>query len=83
MTFADKVREYCKINIVDPARSRGETAVRIRAGDVHTALGYKNRLPLVCAALGANVFEELAHVQRISLEGPTNGANAVFSFRLK
>jgi len=83
MTHAHKVREYCKTQLIDPARARGDTTVSIRAGDIHKALGFKNRLPLICSALGANAFEKLARVQRISLEGPTNGANAVFTFRLK
>ena len=82
MTHADKVREYCRTQLVDPARARGDTTVSIRAGDIHKALGFKNRLPLVCSALGANTFQEYARVQRIGLEGPTNGANAVFTFRL-
>ncbi len=83
MTHADRVREYCKAEIIAPARARGAATVSIRAGDVHSALGFKNRLPLVCSALGANVFEELARVERIGVEGPLNGANAVFTFRLK
>jgi hypothetical protein len=40
-------------------------------------------MPLVCAALGANKFEEIAGVERVSITGPTNGANAIFTFRIK
>ena len=83
MTHADRVREYCKTQIIDPARARGETTVSIRAGDIHVALGFKKRLPLVCSALGANAFEHIAKAQRISIDGPTNGANAIFKFQLK
>ncbi len=83
MTHADKVREHCKTQLIDPARARGEATVSIRAGDVHSALGFKNRLPLVCSALGTVTFERGAKVERIGIEGPTNGANAVFRFRLK
>jgi hypothetical protein len=46
-------------------------------------MGYKSRMPLVCAALGANKFEEVAGVERISITGPTNGANAIFTFQIK
>ena len=60
MTHADRVREYCKAHLIQPARARGDTTVSIRAGDVHAALGFKNRLPLVCSALGATVFEQFA-----------------------
>jgi hypothetical protein len=73
------VREYCKANI-EPSRRRGE---KQRAGDIRTSMGYKNRMPLVCAALGTKKFEEFAGVQRVSLTGPSNGANAIFSFRLR
>jgi len=82
MSHSDDVREYCKLNIINTARNRGESEVVIRAGDIHTAMGYRNRMPLVCAALGAKKFEEIAGVQRINLAGPTNGANAIFTFRI-
>jgi hypothetical protein len=42
----------------------------IRAGEVHRALDCRNRIPLVCAALGASVFEERYQVRRKSVEGP-------------
>ena len=83
MSYADDVRNYCLENIIRPARTRGENQLTIRAGDIHTAMGYRNRMPLVCAALGAKKFEEIAEVERISLTGPTNGANAFFTFRIK
>lgn len=55
MSYADDVREYCKANI-EPSRRRGEKQIAIRAGDIRTAMGYKNRMPLVCAAPGAKKF---------------------------
>ncbi len=83
MSYADDVRQYCKDNIIDPARRRGENQISIRAGDIHNAMGYKSRMPLVCAAIGANKFEAIAGVERVSLTGPTNGANAIFTFLIK
>ena len=83
MTYADYVREYCKLHYIEPARTRGDATVSIRAGDVHSAMGFKNRMPLVCSVLGATVFQALAGVERIGVTGPINGANAVFTFRLK
>ncbi len=81
-TLADKVREHCCREVVEPARRRGATTVSIRSGDVHGTLGFKNRMPLVCSALGTQLFEELCDVQRIAVDGPLNGANTVFTFRL-
>jgi hypothetical protein len=83
MSYADDVRQYCKDNIIDPARRRGEEQIVIRADDIHKAMGYQSRMPLVCAALGAKKFEEITGVDRVSLTGPTNGANAMFTFRIK
>ena len=80
MSHADEVRAYCQRVYVMPARERGEKRISIRAGDVHEGLKYRNRLPLVCSALGAKVFEEQARVSRIAVDGPFNGANTVFQF---
>jgi len=82
MSYSDDVRAYCKKNYVDVARTKGEKRVSIRAGDIHAALNYQNRMPLVCSALGSNKFEEMCNVKRASITGPANGANAVFTFEL-
>jgi len=80
MSHADDVREYCVVTYVDPARKKHEKFVKIRSGDVHRALNYKNRYPLVCSAIGSNLFEELTQVNRVSIEGPLNGSNTLFTF---
>jgi len=82
MSFADDVRQYCKDTYVDPARNKGEKTVTIRSGDVHSALNYRNRYPLVCSAIGSNLFEELCSAKRISVEGPLNGVSTLFTFEL-
>jgi len=82
MTFSDDVRAHCSARYVEPARQRGDSVVSIRAGDVHEELGYRNRLPLVCAALGTDVFQEMCRVERIAIDGPANGANAVFRYKI-
>jgi len=80
MSYADEVRAFCGKQIIDPARATGQSEVAIRAGDVHKDLGFKNRLPLVCSALGASIFEEQYRVKRTAVEGPLNGANTVLRF---
>jgi 5-methylcytosine-specific restriction protein B len=82
MSYADDVRAYCKKTYVEPARAKGEKTVSIRSGDVHAALDYKNRYPLVCSAIGSNKFEEMCGIRRISIDGPINGVNTVFTFEL-
>ena len=82
MSLADDVMRYCKETYVDPARKRGEKTVEIRSGDVHSAMHYRNRYPLVCSAIGSNLFQELCGVRRISVEGPLNGVSTLFTFEL-
>jgi excisionase family DNA binding protein len=79
---ADLIREYCKINYLEPARARGEKIVKIRCGDVARAMGLSQRLPAVVAAIGANKFERLFNVVKRGEEGPGNGANKVFTFEV-
>jgi hypothetical protein len=81
MSHADTVREYCRVQFVEPARARKEETVTIRAGDVHSAIGFKNRMPLVCSSLGTKLFEDHCGIERIAVHGPLNGANAIFTFR--
>ena len=80
MKLSDQVRGYCKKSYVEPARQKELRFVSIRVGDVHSDLKFKNRLPLVCSALNANVFEEMCQVRRKSIDGPLNGVNTVFTF---
>lgn len=82
MSLADDVREYCKITYIDPTRRRGQKTVTIRSGDVHNALNYRNRYPLVCSSIGSNRFEQMCNLKRISVEGPLNGVSTLFTFEL-
>ncbi len=77
---ADQVRAFCRERYVEPARRRGDYSVTIRAGDVHKELNFKNRLPLVCAALGAAIFEQSLDMTRVAIYGPLNGSSTLFTF---
>ena len=83
MAMADDVRAYAFEHYVKLARSRGEPSVKIRAGDIHTALKYRNRLPLVCAALGAMKFREAHGLTLQSIDGPGQSSTTTFTFALK
>jgi 5-methylcytosine-specific restriction protein B len=80
MSMADDVRSYAYEHYVKPARARGATSVTIRAGDVHTALNYASRLPLVCGALGALKFQEEYGVKLLSRDGPGQSTTTTFTF---
>ena len=82
MSLADDVRKYCNETYIDPARNRGNKTIEIRSGDVHKALNYKNRYPLVCSAIGSNRFEEEYNVRRMCVKGPLNGVSTLFTFKL-
>ena len=82
MSHSDEVRAYCSRHYVRSARISGAKEISIRAGDVHEAMGYKNRMPLVCSAIGASKFSENNALRRIAVDGPLNGANTVFRFEL-
>lgn len=82
MSYAEDVRQYCITTIVEPARSAGVREVSIRVGDVHHALGYKHRHPLVCAALRATLFEESGRVKRVADEGPRESSTTVLNFAI-
>jgi hypothetical protein len=80
--YSEEVRAYCTRQYVQMARAIGKREISIRAGDAHDALGYKNRLPLVCSAIGASLFAERNNLRRLAVDGPLNGANTVFRFEL-
>jgi 5-methylcytosine-specific restriction protein B len=82
MKPSDDTRKYVRENYIEPARARGAAEVSVRAGDVHDAMGYTNRYPLIVAALGALKFRSYANVELVRIEGPLNGANTVLTFRI-
>jgi 5-methylcytosine-specific restriction protein B len=82
MSYSDDVRHYCIENYIKPARENRENKITLRAGDIHKELNYSNRMPLVCSALGSIKFETEANIEKISITGPLNGANALFHYRI-
>jgi len=82
VSLADEIRAYVDSNYVQPARRSGQSRFEVVVGEVHTVLGYKNRLPAVCAALGTERFEQESRVRRVSIEGPLNGSTTLFTFEL-
>ena len=79
---ADKIREYCRDTKIIPAREKGKTIVKIRAGDIRNELNLYNRMPNICSALQSLKFENFANVKRLSIEGPGSGMNCVMTFEI-
>ena len=82
MILADKIRNYVRSELIEPARPSGQTVIHIHAGEVHAALGLKNRMPVVCSALDAEKFLAYANVNLESRKGPRQGASAEWVFDL-
>jgi hypothetical protein len=78
---ADRVREFVIDTYIEPARAEGQKEVRVRAGDVDKALGYRyRRLPLICDALRSKKFFDSARVELREVLGPPSGASTTTTF---
>lgn len=78
------VRDYFKTHYVEPAIRARKPSFEVVAGDVHRALGFRNRVPLVCQALTNTAFLTENNLVLENTEGPPSGlgTRAKFSYRL-
>jgi len=79
---ADEIRQFVLKNYILPARKRGAKTVTVNAGDVHNQMGFVNRLPNVCQALGKEKFQKLANVEKPVRKGPPQGSTTCFTYEL-
>lgn len=84
MTQSDQVIRYVQHFYIEPARKRGNAELSIKAGDVHKALRWSNRVPSVCQALASKRFLEQNQLTLIEKQGPPSGLSTttVFTYRL-
>ncbi|HVW78313.1 MAG TPA: hypothetical protein VHB45_11925 [Alloacidobacterium sp.] len=84
MTQSDQVIQYVQRSYIEPARKSGILEVRIKAGDVHKALRWSNRVPSVCQALASKRFLEQNQLTLVEKQGPPSGLSTttVFTYRL-
>jgi hypothetical protein len=45
-------------------------------------MGLYDRMPAVCSALGSKKIESQFNIKRLKVEGPIQGANALFTFMI-
>ncbi len=81
--WATQVRDYAVKTYIAPARAMGKSTVKIRAGDVHKALNFTNRLPLVCSALHALGFRRDQNMKLVDIDGPGSSTTTTFTFSLQ
>ena len=83
MRLADEIRKFAYENYIKPACARGEEQITIRTGDVRKEMGLtSSQIPSICAALGTIKFRDMCGIELIRREGPTNGSNVYFTFKL-
>jgi 5-methylcytosine-specific restriction protein B len=78
--YADQVREHARHEYIEPARRRGDSTVRIVAGDVQKAARLVNRTALVCQALKSHKFLEENHLALERWDGPPSGMSTTVTF---
>jgi hypothetical protein len=83
--YADRARAHVQSQYFDPARRAGKTTVKVVAGEVHRALGVRNRVPAVCQALASKIIQEENDVTLIDRKGPPSGLSTrvEFTYRLE
>jgi hypothetical protein len=79
-TDSDRVREFARMEYIEPARARHESSVRIVAGEVQKAVRLNNRVPLVCQALKSSKFLDENHLVLERWEGPPSGMSTTVAF---
>jgi hypothetical protein len=84
MTYSDRVIQFVRESYLEPASKAGAPVVRIRAGDVHKALHWNNRVPSVCQTLSSKRFLEENDLELVERKGPPSGLSTttVYTYRL-
>ena len=77
---SDSVRHHAVDVYLRNARRQGETTFSINVGEVHRALGFHNRVPLVCAALTSKKFLSENELRLISRTGPPSGQSTTVTY---
>ncbi|MGA9041027.1 MAG: hypothetical protein WB421_10865 [Terriglobales bacterium] len=77
---SDLVRKHVSQVYLSAARRSGSRTFSVNVGTVHKALGFNNRVPLVCAALSSRKFLTENHLRLISKTGPPSGQSTTVTF---
>jgi len=77
---SDAVREHARDTYLRPAQQRSLKTVAINVGVVHRALGFANRIPLVCQALKSAKFLEANGIRLMSQTGPPSGQSTTVTY---
>lgn len=78
--LADQVRAIAFERFLRAGFAKGREA-SVRAGDVHSALSFNNRVPLVVASLRARKFRDQYGLELVDTIGPRTSTTTTFVFR--
>lgn len=78
--LSSAVRAYAVRNYVQQARRDGKVNFTITAGEVHRALGFHNRVPVVCNALRSDKFLRENGLRLVETHGPPSGLSTTATF---
>src|SRR6266404_1840256 len=70
---SSQARDYVRELYIRPAIRSGKRTFRVVVGDVHKALGFRNRVPLVCNALTSKKFLAENSLRIVERTGPPSG----------
>ena len=80
-SLADRIRDFTLRTFIQPELKANKSEITIRAGDVHSAMRLRDRMPAVCSALESKKFQDMCGLgsgkQR---RGPHRGANVFLTF---
>jgi hypothetical protein len=79
MSLADQIRAFTFENFLGVAFEQGQPA-RISAGEIHKAMGFKDRIPAVVSAIGGRIFQEDYGVALVKREGRPVSSRTAFEF---
>jgi hypothetical protein len=74
------VRDHVRNTYVEPALRARKPGFQVVAGDVHRALRFHNRVPLVCQALKSRKFLAENNLTLERTEGPPSGLGTTATF---
>jgi hypothetical protein len=81
MTYSEEVTGFFLNSYVIPARQRGQASLEVRAGEIHSKLGWTRRVSLVCAALSSKKLQQKLGVRLTEKSGPPSGQSPTVVFR--
>ncbi len=79
MSLADEIRAFAFKVFIEPAFAAGDQA-RLVAGEIHKAMGFKDRIPAVVSAIGGRIFQDGFGVRLIAREGRPVSTRTSFLF---